>query len=114
MISYSTLLLLCKEFTRDAHPQCCCALLQLVLGNFIDADKRIKGIQIGDHEINLVDIADDITIFLRDITCLNRIQKILKLYEEASNSKNNFSESQALRTGAYKNKTDKPGKIPWS
>ena len=53
-----------------------------VLPNFINADKRIKGIQIGDHEIKIVNFAGNITIFLRgDINCLNRIQVILKLYE---------------------------------
>ena len=35
-----------------------------VFANFIDADKRIKGIQIGDHEIKLVNFADEITFFL--------------------------------------------------
>ena len=44
--------------------------------SFIDADKRIKGIQIGDHEIKLVNFADEITFFLADITCLNRIHMI--------------------------------------
>ena len=53
-----------------------------VLANFINADKRIKGIQIGDHEIKIVNFADNTTIFLRDITCLNRIQVILRLYEK--------------------------------
>ena len=38
-----------------------------VLANFIDADKRMKGVQIGDHEMKLVNFADDITIFLGDI-----------------------------------------------
>ena len=52
--------------------------------NFIDANKRIKGIQIGDHEIKLVNFADEITFFLGDITCLNRIQVILKLFQKAS------------------------------
>ena len=52
-----------------------------VLANFIDADKRIKGVKIGDHEIKLVNFADDITIFSVGITCLNRIQVILKLYD---------------------------------
>ena len=52
-----------------------------VLANFIDGNKRIKGVQIGDHEIKLVNFTDDITIFSEDITCLNRIQVILKLYE---------------------------------
>ena len=45
-----------------------------VFANFIDADKRIKGIQIGDHEIKLVNFADE--IILADITCLNRINMI--------------------------------------
>ena len=66
-----------------------------VLASFINANKRIKGIQIGDHEIKIVNFADDTTIFLRDITCLDRIQVILKLYEDASSSKINFSKSQA-------------------
>ena len=55
-----------------------------VLANLINADKRIKGIQIGDHDIKIVNFADNTTIFLRDITCLlNRIQVILKRYENA-------------------------------
>ena len=64
-----------------------------VLASFINANKRIKGIQIGDHEIKIVNFADDTTIFLRDITCLNRLM-ILKLYEDAPSSKINFSKSQ--------------------
>ena len=63
-----------------------------VLASFINSNKRIKRIQIKDHEIKIVDFADDTTIFLRDITCLNRI---LKLYEIESSSKINFSKSQA-------------------
>ena len=50
----------------------------------INANERIKGIQIGDHEIKMVNFADDTTIYLRNITCLNRIQVILKLYEDVS------------------------------
>ena len=51
----------------------------------------IKGMQIGDHEIKWVNFAEDTTIVLRDITYLNRIQVILKLYENASSSKTNVS-----------------------
>ena len=35
---------------------------------------------IGDHEIKMVNFAESTTIFLRDITCVSRIQVILKLY----------------------------------
>ena len=54
-----------------------------VLANFINADKRIKGIQIGDHEIKIVNFTDNTTIFLRDITCFERVQVIINLYENA-------------------------------
>ena len=67
-----------------------------VLANFIDADKRMKGVQIGDHEIKLVNFADDITIFLGDSTCFNRIQVVLKPCEEDSSPKINFSKSELL------------------
>ena len=55
-----------------------------VLANFINTDKIIKRIQTGDHEIKIVNLADDITILLRDNQCLSRIQVILKLYENAN------------------------------
>ena len=38
-----------------------------VLANFIDANKRIKRVQIGDHEIKLVTFTDDITIYMKKI-----------------------------------------------
>ena len=47
-----------------------------VFTNFNDADKRMKGIQIGDHGIKLVNFDDKITLFLADITCLTRIHRI--------------------------------------
>ena len=53
-----------------------------VLANLINPDKRTKGIQIEDNEIKIVNFTDNTTIFLRDITCLNRIQVILRLYEK--------------------------------
>ena len=59
-----------------------CNIVVEVLVNLINADKRIKGIEIRDHDIKIVNFADNTTIFLRDITCLlNRIQLILKPYE---------------------------------
>ena len=66
-----------------------------VLASFVNSNKRIKGIQIGGHEVKIVNFADDTTIFLRDIGCFDRIQVILKLHEDASSSKINFLKSQA-------------------
>ena len=71
-----------------------------VLANLINADKRIKGIEIGDYDIKTVNLADNNTIFFRDITCLNRIQVILKPYENKCKNKPAqkivFSESQGF------------------
>ena len=53
-----------------------------VLASLIYANKRIKGIEIGDHEIKIVNFTNNTTIFLRDITCLNRIEVILRLHEK--------------------------------
>ena len=75
--------LLSDPFTLIQGVRLGCPLLMVlyiivayVFANFIDVDKRIKGIQIGDHEIKLVNFADKITFFLADITCLNRIHMI--------------------------------------
>ena len=54
-----------------------------VLVSLINVDKRIKGIQIGDHDIKIVNFADNTITFLRDITCLNRTQVVLKTYGNA-------------------------------
>ena len=55
-----------------------------LLANLINADKRIKGLQIGDNDIKIVNFAENTNIFLRGITCLlNNIQVILQPYENA-------------------------------
>ena len=65
-----------------------------VLAIFIDADTRIKGIQIGDHEIKIVNFAYDTTIFLRDFSCLTKIELILELSQKSSSSKINFQKAR--------------------
>ena len=76
---------------------------------FTDADTRIKGVQIGDHKIKQQILLITPPFFLRDITCLTRIQVILKL-SKASSSKKNFSKSQALLAGSYKKELIKQDK----
>ena len=68
-------------FARGVYCPCCYTTLRL-LANLIDVDKRMKGKQVRDHEIKIVDFTHNTTIFLRDITCLNRIQVILRLNEK--------------------------------
>ena len=71
-----------------------CIIVAEVLGIFTDVDTRIKGIKIGDNEIEIVKLADDTTIFLRDLSCLTKIELILELPQKASSSKISFSKSQ--------------------
>ena len=41
-----------------------------VLGSLNNADEKIKGIQIGDHDIKIVNFTDKTIIFLRDFTLI--------------------------------------------
>ena len=50
-----------------------------VLVMFIDDDAKIKGEQLGVHEIKQKILSMTPPFFLRGITCLTRIQVILKL-----------------------------------
>ena len=79
---------------REFFQGCLLSMLKYIIAvelleSFTNVNKVIKGIRIGDHEIKIVNFADDTAIFLRDIPCLDRIQVILKLYEYASSSKIN-------------------------
>ena len=65
-----------------------------VLAIFIDVDTRIKGIQIWDHEIKIVNFAYDTTIFLQDFSCLTKIELNLKLSQKFSSSKINFQKAR--------------------
>ena len=64
--------------------------------------------QIGDHEVKIVNFTDNTTIFLRDITCLNRIQVILRLYEKDKLVQRYFFKK---RGSAYKNRIHQPGQL---
>ena len=94
-----------KMFVRGAYSLCfytlqgaysLCIIIE-VLAIFINANKMIIGIQIGNQEIKIINFADDTTFFLRDVTCLDGIQVILKLYGDASSSKIHFSKVKPLQ-----------------
>ena len=72
--SCPTLLPLCKKFARSVHFQYCYTSLQL---KYLPISLiRIKGIEIKDHGIKILNFAHDTTIFLKNSTCHSRIQVI--------------------------------------
>ena len=85
MVSYLSLLLLSKDFTKVVHSQCCYALLWLRYLQF--SLMPIRGlkvyIQIGDQEIKIVNFADGTTIFLRDFSCFTKIELILRIISKS-------------------------------
>ena len=90
-----------------------CIILAEVLAIFIDANTRIEAIQIGDHEIKIVNFADNTTIFFRDFICLTKIELILKLPPKVSSSKIKFFKKPVLmRCGIIR--IDKPRQMAWS
>ena len=92
--------LLSESFTfiQGFHQVCPLSILlcMIVAEVLVDGDMKIKGIQIGDHKIKIVNFADDTTIFLRDFSCLTKTELILELSQKASSSRISFSKNQTL------------------
>ena len=96
-----------KQFTlmREIHQVCLLSILLYiisakVLAVFIDANTRIKRVQIRDYQKKILNFANDTTIFYRDINYLTRIQPILRSWEKSSSSKINFSKIHTLSAAA--------------
>ena len=75
MVSYLIPLPLYQEFARVFHSHTVMAEVPAI---FIDADARIKGVQIADNEIKQ-SILPMPSFFLKDITCFTGIEVIVKL-----------------------------------
>ena len=56
-----------------------CIIVAEVLAIFTDVDTSIKDIQIKDHEINILNFADDTTTFLTDFSWITKIELISEL-----------------------------------
>ena len=76
MVSNLILSHLYEELARVAHSH---SIMAEVPAMFIDADTRIKGVQIEHHKIKQWILPMTSPFFLGDTTCLTRIEVILKL-----------------------------------
>ena len=98
MVSYMILLPLYGDFGRVSTLILLYITVDEVLAIFIDNDTRIKGVQLGNHEIKqrLFWLAPP--FFLRDVTFLIRIKAILN-YKKLLAKKYTFQKANPYRLG---------------
>ena len=75
-----------------------------VLGDNIREEKNIKGYKIDDQtSVKLSQFADDTTNLLSDISSMESLMDLLKLYEQASGAKMNLDKCEILVLGVHSN-----------
>ena len=79
-----------------------------LLAHEIRRDKIIKGIRFGEHEIRQVLYADDMTIFVKDIDSISRLQYIFEEFEKVSGLKVNKEKTHFMNMGDEAEKPDRP------
>ena len=74
---------------------------------------NIRGIQIGTNEIKLSQLADDTTLFLKDIQSLHTALNTLFMFHQSSGLKLNYAKTEVLGFGhSYGNKSN-PFNLTW-
>ena len=79
-----------------------------ILAHAVRRDNGIKGIIFGKSEIRQVLYADDMTIFLKDIDSVKRLQYIFESFEQISGLKVNKTKTHFMWMGEDENKPDGP------
>ena len=75
--------------------------------------KSIKGIEINDFEIKLLQFADDTTAVLSDLDYANALFSLLEEFEKASGLKLNVEKTEAMWIGSLKRCEDQPLGVKW-
>ena len=63
--------------------------------------KTLKGIVLNGKQIKMSLLADDTTLFLKDISSLHIVLNLMYMFEEASGLKLNYSKTQILQIGKH-------------
>ena len=79
-----------------------------LLAHAIRKDAGIKGFQFGKHEVRQISYADDCTLFVKDITSLNRIQNIFEEFEKVSGLKVNKGKTNFVWMGRENERPEVP------
>jgi predicted DNA-binding antitoxin AbrB/MazE fold protein len=84
-----------------------------ILAIKIRSNNEIKGIDIGNTQIKVVQMADDTTAFLKDLDSLKETLLTLEKFKVLAGLKLNLSKSEAMWLGIKANCSDKPLGLRW-
>lgn len=73
----------------------------------------VKGIRVDDHEIKIVQYADDTTVFVRDKESVLELLDFLREFNSLSGLEINTSKTEAMWLGQWKNNQDTPFGFKW-
>jgi hypothetical protein len=84
-----------------------------ILAIKIRKDKQIKGINIGNSEIKVIQMADDTTSFLKDKESLDEMLKTIKDFGTLAGLKLNLSKSEAMWLGKKRESKETVSGLKW-
>ena len=73
----------------------------------------IKGIKLDLEELKLVQYADDLTLFLSDLTSAQNLFKLLDRFGKLSGLKVNYTKTEAMWIGSCRDSPDRPLSLKW-
>ena len=77
------------------------------------ANLIIQGLKIGQDEFKLVQYADDLTMFVPDLECAQRVFRLLDQFESCSGLKVNYPKTVAMWIGSFRQNTETPRGLKW-
>ena len=79
----------------------------------IKQNSKIEGIAVAPREIKITQYADDTTVFLKNLSSMSALLKLLEKFERCSGLKINPRKSEAIWLGKWKNREDTPFNVKW-
>jgi len=79
-----------------------------ILAQAVRTDQKIEGFKFGEHEVRQVLYADDLTIFVKDVNSINRLQCIFEEFDKISGLRINKGKTYFVWLGEEKDKPEIP------
>ena len=84
-----------------------------LLSGALQKDPTIRGIQVGQKEIKIMQYADNTTVLVRDLDSVSQLLKPLNSSKNISGLEVNKQKTEALRLGSWRNSPGKPFGFKW-